>query len=348
MFQIGKENVFERKYMGKFRNFASQFGEFVSYEHDRGARDIGLHLTKKLKSRNETLSSALCWFQMKGITAKKFSKEEFKKKSEIKIQLKVKHLRYWYIQPMPTYLILYIESADIFLILNIQKYICEMWGNDIFELKQKLATVSVKKSSVLDEQAFNLILSKCDIEAWKKVIQAEIKPIQVCRRDYNLIWHIGTAKQRKVEHKVTFKDWQSKMRGEIYFYEKNKKYDSEWVLIREHWEFGFGISKLEVSYPYLEFFDLQSDEAIKEYSYEEEYGYEEEHEMTDFKLLNGDIVKGLDCSSELFEYSMGVRINEIGKAMLEWVLILVKVGLVEINPEKTEVIDIAPWHNRQI
>ena len=50
MIIVGKTDAFERKYMGKFRHFAGQFGEFVNYENDRGARDIGLHLTHRLQS----------------------------------------------------------------------------------------------------------------------------------------------------------------------------------------------------------------------------------------------------------------------------------------------------------
>jgi len=44
MVVVGQNDAFERRYMEKFRSFASKFGEFVKYEHDRGAQDIGIHL----------------------------------------------------------------------------------------------------------------------------------------------------------------------------------------------------------------------------------------------------------------------------------------------------------------
>lgn len=79
MIVVGKTDAFERKYMEKFRAFASDFGEFVNYEHDRGARDIGLHLTHPLSSGKERVSTALVWFQMKGVMATTLPANEFEK-----------------------------------------------------------------------------------------------------------------------------------------------------------------------------------------------------------------------------------------------------------------------------
>ena len=104
---VGQNDAFERRYMEKFRAFASEFGEFVTYERDRGARDIGIHLTHKLRSGQERMSSALCWFQMKGIMAKRLSVDSFESGSHITLSLQVTHLRYWFLQPMPTYLAVY-------------------------------------------------------------------------------------------------------------------------------------------------------------------------------------------------------------------------------------------------
>ncbi|SRR6266567_1013404 len=128
MLKIGATDVFEREYTQRFRLFAGQFGEFIAYERDRGAKDIGLHLTRRLRSGEERVSAGLCWFQLKGITKKKFSPEQFDVESVIKLSLKVSHLRYWYLQPMPTYLALFVECADVFLVLNLQKYVEDTWG----------------------------------------------------------------------------------------------------------------------------------------------------------------------------------------------------------------------------
>lgn len=301
MLAVGKTDAFERRYMEKFRMFASQFGEFVQYEHDRGARDIGLHLTHKLKSGQERLSSALCWFQMKGIMASTLSARDFENQDNISISLDLKHLKYWYLQPMPTYLIVYIESADNFLILNIQKYISETWGKEILVLNQKTATVYVSKDSVLDKQAFNLILVKSDIEEWKKALESDESNILLCRRDYNFIWHLGTAQERQVKHHVIFRKWLTKCRGELYILEhplsvkedyqilqkhwqyiqsyvgynkwltdlQNEPYslevpiasETKYKVLREHWQYFMNLGDLEIQYPYLEFFSMKTNET---------------------------------------------------------------------------------------
>jgi hypothetical protein len=66
-----------------------EVGEFVTYERDRAARDLGLHLTRKLGSGKEQLSSALCWFQMKGVMATTLTKAAFDKLATLDISLQV-------------------------------------------------------------------------------------------------------------------------------------------------------------------------------------------------------------------------------------------------------------------
>src|ERR1039458_7907559 len=144
MLRVGATDVFERRYTQKFRNFAGQFGEFVAYERDRGARDIGLHLTQKLQSGGERMSSALCWFQLKGITKKKLSEDQFRQGGTVSISLKVRHLQFWYLQPMPTYLALFVESVDTFLVLNLREYVEKTWGRGILTLGKNETTVEVQ------------------------------------------------------------------------------------------------------------------------------------------------------------------------------------------------------------
>lgn len=341
MIVVGKEDAFERKYMEKFRQFASQFGEFVKYEHDRGARDIGLHLTHKLSSGKERLSSALCWFQMKGVMKSSLSDSDYKSLSIVKMQLKVDHLRYWFIQPMPTYLVVYIECADIFLVLNIQKYVSERWGKGILENNQKTATVEISKESILDEQAFHLILRNSDVKDCVKALETGEDEVKVCLRDCDLIWHLGTSSDRKVQHRVLFMDWQSKTRGQFYIQERSTE-SEDWHVLREHWEYLMSISDLEEGYPYIEFFSLESED---EDFWDDEDDY---REAPDWELSNGEIIRGANASGEYFEYIAGVRLNDIGNEMFEWVQNLSDTGLIEITPGKEDVISVAPWHRRDV
>lgn len=337
MIVVGKTDIFERKYMERFREFASGFGEFVNYEHDRGARDIGLHLTHPLRSGKERLSTALVWFQMKGVMSTTLSVSEFEKLQKLTISLKVSHLRYWYLQPMPTYLALYIESVDRFFILNLTKFVKDKWGRDILTLEQATATVEVPVDSELDNQAFSLILQENDISEWKKALGNDGENVDVCYRDYDLIWQLGTADERNVTHEVEFWDWQSKTRGQLFIYEIG---DGEKDIIREHWQYRMNINDLETSYPYIELFkkdDCSSDEW-----------WDDDNEVPNVTLSNGDVISGINAANEYFYYECGMRLNDIGQELFDWVQFLSRVGLIEITPDKKEFISIAPWNSRAV
>jgi hypothetical protein len=136
-------------------------------------------------------------------------------------------------------------------------------------------------------------------------------------------------------------DWQSKTRGQFYIRERKIDSGDEWHTLREHFQYMMDIHDLEGVYPYIEFFGLE--EANKDDWYEED-DYESPH----IALTNGDIVYGSDFAGEYFQYLMGLRLNEIGLEMFEWVQNLAEMNLIEITPGKSETISIAPWHHREV
>ena len=343
MLVVGKTDSFERKYMEKFRSMAAEFGEVVNYEHDRGARDIGIHLTHRLSSGKERLSTALCWFQMKGVMASTLSDSDYEKRPEVSIQLKVNHLRYWYLQPVPTYLAVYVECADHFLVTNIQDYVERTWGRGVLTLDQDTASVAVSRESRLDDQAFRLILAKSDLEEYRKALGTESVELQLCVRDYDLIWHFGTAAERHVEHRVVFWDWQSKTRSQLFIEERVVDSGDDWLTLREYWQYQMDISGLQDAYPYLGFVADEDREDALSWEYEDgEYG------APSITLPNGDVVTGEDAASEYFYYEMLVELNEIGIQALEWVKDLEQMGLIEITPGTSQLVSVAPWHGRDV
>lgn len=336
MLTIGKNDAFERTYMEKFRSIASSHGEFVHYEHDRGARDIGLHLTRKLSSGKEKMTSALIWFQMKGKMATTLPLDEYNKSEIVKLSLDVSHLTYWFLQPLPTYLVLYIECANEFLIMNISSYVKETYDSNIFKLTQKTLTIDVPKNQKLDDQVFGLILERNDLDEWRKVLNSSNDDINYCYRDYDLIWHLSTAEERNVSHSVIFMDWLSKTRGQLKIFETSKNSN---VILREHWQYMMSIEELEESYPYVEFFKEENDR----------YWWDDEDEDSpEITLANSDTLTGVNAANEYIEYKCGMRLNDLGQQMVEWVKIMTSVGLVEIKTGQSEFISIAPWHNREI
>lgn len=347
MLKIGAMDRFEREYTQKFRTFCAQFGEFVTYERDRAARDIGLHLTHKLRSGRERLSSALCWFQLKGITKDRLPEAAFNRSATIGIPLKVRHLRYWYLQPMPTYLALYVESADTFLVTNLQRYVEQRWGRGILTLNQDTATIEVPGESVLDDQAFHVILAKSDMQEWARALGDDMESTRLCRRDYDLIWHIGTASRRKVTHRFRIIAWQTKTRGEIHI-EESTRNPEEWLTLRNHWQYMLRATDVEEVYPYLKLYALEDDELWEEERDYDLWGDENNRSATDLMLANGDIVRGKDVCGEFFEYVVGARLNHLGKRLLKSVRELERIGLIEINEGIDEWISIAPWDQRSV
>jgi len=334
--KVGKTDAFERKYLQKFKEIASEYGEFVNYERDRCARDIGIHFVKQLKNGEERVTTSLVWFQLKGLMKDTFSKNDFKEK-DVKINIEVKHLKFWYLQPTITYLVVYIESKDLFLILNIQKYIDNVFGKAILHDKRNTRIIKLDKDSILDEQAFKLIIKKGDISEWQKAIQEKPEVVKICIKDYNLIWHLKRSIDEKSIFKVEFLDWQSKTRSEMYIKEQ---INNEWCAIRAELKYMSALKDLENTYPYLEFISNIDEDYLE---------WDDNEDTVKYKFESGVEIEGINASDEYHHFEFEIRLNDFGKQLLETIKELKEIGLLEINENiETEIISIAPWHARDV
>lgn len=339
--EVGKHDVFERKYMGKFRELAARFGEFVQYERDRGARDIGLHLTRRKPDGSEDMSTTLSWFQMKGMTDSVMPLNKFQNVGALDIRLEVRHLKYWYLQPMPTYLVVYVESADEFLVTDIQKYVKKHWGNGILKEKAKTLVASIPKHSVLDDQAFRLILREGDVASWMRVLGITREEARLCHRDANLIRAFGTAAKRKVEHRAIFRSWISKCRSEVYFSETEKGED-DWENIHEHWQLTMGLERLEETFPYLEF-SATDDAGATGWNGEDDDCY-----CPPVALSNGQVIYAREYGGEYGEYTMSVRLRKkLGTRLFQHLIAMEEAGFL-LRSAGGSSIDVAPWHHRAV
>jgi hypothetical protein len=350
---VGKTDEFEHRYMEKFRSFAAQFGHFVAYDRDVATRDIGLHLTEPLKSGGAKLTTCLCWFQMKGIMADTLPKKKAEEAATFKYRMKVEHLKFWFLQPMPTYLALYIESLDRFLILNLQKYVEETWGRDILSLDKKTAEVEVSGGSVLDGDALKLILRDSTVEEWVKAMSAEESKIKLCERDYKVIWRIGTAAERKVKHRFEIYDWQSKTRGEVHIQERDEGDTSEWTTVRNHWQYMLSAKGVEGMYPYLDFTADEEGESPADYDDDnwgsfDDFWCDDGDDRPTFALKSGQIAAGEDCAGEYHLYYIIPDLNDLGHALFGLIKTLIDIKFIEITDEPGEFMSVAPWHFRQV
>jgi hypothetical protein len=120
--EIGRTDKFERRYVQKFRYLIENFGEFIRYECDRAAVDLGLHLTEPSTRvvTAETVSTIKVWFQLKGIQATTFSQTSFNNSTDIKLSLPVEQIKFWYASPEAIYIAVYVECADVFIAEDIR------------------------------------------------------------------------------------------------------------------------------------------------------------------------------------------------------------------------------------
>ena len=145
---VDENDDFESNYLTKFKAEAQRYGLFVNYEKDRVGIDIGLHLTKKLDSKNKRATQSRVWFQLKGKKADTLSLEEYKQCEFIELKgISIEHLKFWYASPEAVYMAVYIESANIFIIEDVRSVVLRRWGEQLFEestFKPKQATTTIK------------------------------------------------------------------------------------------------------------------------------------------------------------------------------------------------------------
>lgn len=162
--KIGEQDEFEGVYTEKFRSLARPFGEFIKYERDRTAIDVGLHLTESPNRKFRTVSNTRVWFQLKGIRESTLPTSDFASSIDVALDLDINKLKFWYASPEAIYLAVYIECADIFLAEDIKDIIDRQWGERIFHLEtfraeQKKARVRVLTSATLDNDRWRQMLS---------------------------------------------------------------------------------------------------------------------------------------------------------------------------------------------
>lgn len=155
---VGKDDLLERRYTNKFRCLTEPFGEFIKYEFDRAAVDLGLHLTtpSTTKPGAEDVSTTKVWFQLKGYHASTLSKEEYESKEFISYAgVKVEQVKFWYASPEPIYFTVYVESMDLFLSEDVRDIVDKNWGEAILNPAtlgdQKTITLRLEKDSILTQ-----------------------------------------------------------------------------------------------------------------------------------------------------------------------------------------------------
>src|SRR5205085_3735486 len=104
-------------------------GEFVEYDHDCVAIDIGLHLTAPEGPARRATHTRI-WFQLKGLHDETLPMRDFQSKSYVTIPLQLEHLRFWFASPEPIYLAVYVEAAEKFLVEDVREIVYRQWSEE--------------------------------------------------------------------------------------------------------------------------------------------------------------------------------------------------------------------------
>jgi hypothetical protein len=151
---IGVQDRFEQRYTARLKNLLSEHGQFVRYENDRAALDLGLHLYDANAGAG-VLGQVRVWFQLKGITESRLGPDQLLAADTLAVSgLSTNHIRYWFAHPEPVYLVVFVEALDEFLAADIRDLVEPRgglrWLDEVEGSDQKTATLQVPLTASLE------------------------------------------------------------------------------------------------------------------------------------------------------------------------------------------------------
>jgi hypothetical protein len=154
MVGMGEHDELENRYSPRFETLLSESGVLVGYRRDRAGIDTGLHLfaredkITKTKSEERPYWRALAgrvWFQLKGVHTSTMSADAFRKAGHVTVRVGVEHLKFWFAAPEPVYLVVYVESADMFIGVDVRDFVERKWGSAFYaSMRERVGDVAIQ------------------------------------------------------------------------------------------------------------------------------------------------------------------------------------------------------------
>lgn len=139
--------------------------------------------------------------------------KEYNAAENVSVTLEISHLRFWYMNVQPTYLVVYVGSAEQFLAIDIKEWVSQTYGDKIFTLNQKTVTVKVSKKNKLDEHLFDLIMKRNLVLALRTALAREVTLKSAdFLRDSAIVKWLVISKEAGAECRLTVVKYMSKMR----------------------------------------------------------------------------------------------------------------------------------------
>jgi len=149
---VGDDDKFEFAYMVNLKAKLAPYGLVVNYENDRAGIDFGIHFYDVDGSRTPGPGTSRIWVQAKGKRAATLTPEDFAANASVSVRLNVQLLRYWYAFPEALYLVIYVESVDLFLAADIRELVDRelLTGHQVSWPSQETVTLHLPKESTLE------------------------------------------------------------------------------------------------------------------------------------------------------------------------------------------------------
>jgi len=151
---MGDDDAFEVMYMAKLKGLLAGHGIEVHYPNDRAGIDIGLHLFAE-----NTATQARVWFQVKGKHASTLPAEQVG--DSVAVSVPVGYVAFWYSHPEAAYLVVYVESLDVFLAGDVRELVDAQWPEGLTGLPthQESVTLHLKIGARLDRDRLTGMLA---------------------------------------------------------------------------------------------------------------------------------------------------------------------------------------------
>jgi hypothetical protein len=156
MLQVGEQDRFEQTYTNRLKGLLAPRGQLLTYESDRAALDLGLHLYEPGEGSGDPhLGQVRVWFQLKGIRSSTLDRSRLDAVDEVPIPgLSLQHIQYWSAHPEPVYLVVYLEALDLFLAQDVRDLVERnggfAWLREAAE-RQRTTTLRMPLSASLEE-----------------------------------------------------------------------------------------------------------------------------------------------------------------------------------------------------
>ncbi|MCS5521206.1 DUF4365 domain-containing protein [Curtobacterium flaccumfaciens pv. oortii] len=133
--------------MAKLKGILAGHGVEVHYQNDRAGLDIGLHLFVKSKA-----TLARVWFQVKGKHASALSAAQVARSGSVSVSVPVGYVAYWYAHPEAAYLVVYVETLNLFVAGDVRELVDAQWPEGLAGLPfdQETVTLHISSDAILD------------------------------------------------------------------------------------------------------------------------------------------------------------------------------------------------------